>query len=189
MREIINRLDLNKLTDKDTSHSYIEPYEELFRDIRDKRCNLLEIGVCWGGSALIWHEYLPYSQLFLLDIRNSIDARIKPALNPSRYDFCEMNAYTPQAVNIMKQKCPDGFDIIIDDGNHHPACQAFVLKEYSTLLKEKGILVIEDVTIDLHLPFLMQETNVLSNLNVKIFDLRYMRPEVRDNILFVASKK
>ena len=37
------------------------------------------------------------------------------------------------------------FDLILDDGSHNPHDQLFVLNRYIDLLKEDGILLIEDV--------------------------------------------
>ena len=53
---------------------YIPVYEELFKDIQDKKLNLLEIGVREGTSHLLWEKYFKNSTIFCFDINiTSID--------------------------------------------------------------------------------------------------------------------
>ena len=85
---------------------------------------------------------------------------------------------------ILTEKGP--FDLIIDDGFHDPHANIRTLKIIFDLLSENGTYVIEDVhetlipfwnAIAIHLPG-----------NVRILDLRKVRPETDDNILILITK-
>jgi cephalosporin hydroxylase len=145
MSEIFSKHNLNKFTDKNTLHSYLVPYTQLLEPFRSRKCAVLEIGVWTGGSALLWHEYLPISRLFLVDVRNNLSPIIIQAMDPDRYSFHLHNAYLPETVHAMHKLSPEGFDIIIDDGDHQLQSQLFLLENYLPLLKKEGLLVIEAV--------------------------------------------
>ena len=146
LKELIELLKINgsdiKGTDKDTKHSYIEVYEEIFYYHRNKEVNILEIGVQFGGSSLLWHEYFKKSHLTLIDIEYLITDDIKSKLTESRFNLIIMDAYEDKCYNKLKFK---KFDIIIDDGPHTLESQIFVLDNYLNNLSENGILVIEDI--------------------------------------------
>jgi len=70
LREIIALYDINGHekdggTDKDTYHSYIELYERLLAPFVDKAITLVEIGIQYGGSMLLWQDYLPQGSICL----------------------------------------------------------------------------------------------------------------------------
>ena len=56
-------------------HCYTEFYGPLFDHLKDKPINMLEIGVNWGGSILMWDDFLNIKHLCGVDINLS---KIKP---------------------------------------------------------------------------------------------------------------
>lgn len=190
IRTILQKYEINGFeqpggTDKDTWHSYVEPYAKLLEPFRGKDCNLLEIGVAYGGSALLWHEFLPFSNLFLLDNQNMIHPKILKAMKPDRFHLDITNAYSADCIELMQKQCPEGFDIIIDDGDHCLASQLFVLKQYVKLLKKGGILVIEDIQDEPALKTLTRQAptdTVVEVINLRPIKNRY------DDVLFVLRK-
>ena len=58
----------NRLTDKDTYHSYLDTYETLFARLRDTASNVLEIGIWDGGSISLWSEYFLRATIHAFDI-------------------------------------------------------------------------------------------------------------------------
>jgi hypothetical protein len=174
-------------TNKDSNHSYIEPYERLLQPFINRSVRLLEIGVNFGGSAIMWHNFLPQSFLFLLDNRNVLSPNILSALNPDRYRFYLEDAYTSETVSFLQKESSDGFDIIIDDGPHSFTSQQFVIDFYLPLLKEGGILVIEDIdSIDIA-DLLKTRIPSDSDFIVEVIDLRNQKNRY-DDILFVVKK-
>ena len=174
-------------TDKDSDHSYIESYEELLRPFTDKPCNLLELGVNFGGSAIMWYEYLPQSTLFLLDNRNVMMPHITSAMDPERWHLYVDDAYTPEVVALMEQECPNGFDIIIDDGPHNFESQRFVVTSYLPLLNKGGVLIIEDIQHFDIVDILQEYVPDSSEFQIEIIDLREIKDRY-DDVLFVIKR-
>jgi predicted O-methyltransferase YrrM len=171
-------------TDKDTWHSYVNSYEKLLEPFQNKACNVLEIGVFEGGSAILWHEYLPKSQLVLVDIQNQIAPKIQVAMDPKRWNLHVRDAYREDTVMELQKKCPGGFDIIIDDGPHSLDSQVFVIESYLKLLKKGGILIIEDIEQIDHIPVLSAKVPSEQRLQVEVIDLRRLKGRF-DDILFI----
>lgn len=174
-------------TDKDSVHSYIEPYERLLSPFKNKPCNLLEIGVQFGGSAIMWHDYLPQSQLYLLDVRDAIMHRIAKSMQPNRWHFYVTDAYSLEMVSTMQQECPKGFDIIIDDGPHTLESQIFVLTSYLPLLNKGGVLIIEDIQQFYHVAVLKKYVPLSSEFQIEVIDLRNKKGRY-DDVLFVVKR-
>ena len=68
MLKLIN----NDKTDKNSTHSYIELYENLLHNKQFTAKNILEIGIQRGGSIKLWHDYFINATVYALDIQ-SID--------------------------------------------------------------------------------------------------------------------
>ncbi len=174
-------------TDKDSIHSYVEPYERLLKPFVDKSCNVLEIGVNFGGSAIMWYKHLPKSKLFLLDNRDVMVRHIKGAMNPKRWNLYVEDAYIPEVVDMMREECPSGFDLIIDDGPHSFESQKFVITNYLSLLNRGGLLIIEDIQHGRDIEILKQYVPASPEFEVEIIDLRKIKGRY-DDILFVVRK-
>jgi hypothetical protein len=56
---------LNYPSDKDTSHNYLPVYQQEFDKIEDIK--ILEIGVCFGGSLVLWNEFFVNSEIHGID--------------------------------------------------------------------------------------------------------------------------
>ena len=174
-------------TDKDTWHSYVDSYEKLLEPFKNKACNVLEIGVFEGGSAILWHEYLPQSQLVLVDIQNRIAPKIQIAMDPKRWNLHIRDAYREDTVAELQKKWPEGFDVIIDDGPHSLDSQIFVIESYLKLLKKGGVLVIEDIALIDHISVLSAKIPAEQQLQVEIIDLRRLKNR-EDDVLFIVKK-
>jgi hypothetical protein len=174
-------------TDKATDHSYDGFYEEKLGKYEDKEISLLEIGVWQGGSALLWHDLLPKSKLVLLDIENHVHPEIWELMDNSRYNFNVMDAYNYENVYSIKERYPNGFDVIIEDGPHTLHSQIFAAKNYLPMLKEGGIMIIEDIQSYDHGKIIMDSISDLSYKKVEFVDLRKIKNRYDD--LLVAIEK
>lgn len=136
----LRSLICSDLTDKDTTHSYLEPYEELFAPRRQTAQRVLEVGVQNGGSVLLWRDYFPDAQVF------GVDQNPSP-VGGTRIQCLQADAYTDATVDHLRELGP--FDVLIDDGSHALHHLKFFAERYTSLLAPGGVLVIEDVeTID-----------------------------------------
>ena len=131
--EILEKYQINGFsfrggTDKATDHSYDGFYEEKLNEYVDKEVTVLEIGVQFGGSAILWHDFLSKSKLVLVDIRDQVHSDIWPLMDNNRYDYYVMDAFNLENVYLLKSKYPDGFDIIVEDGPHTLESQIFTIQ-------------------------------------------------------------
>jgi cephalosporin hydroxylase len=147
------------LTDKGTTHSYINIYKNIFSPFVNKNINLLELGVGSGGSLLLWSEYFNKSIIYGIDIKECPNI-IK---NHKSIIFHRIN--TEDKVAIDKEFFGISFDIIIDDASHKVRNQLKSFNIFSPILKTGGIYIIEDVS-----PENIKHFQNLYN-NIKIYDL------------------
>ena len=190
--DILNKNNINGFefpggTDKASDHSYDTVYSKLLLKYREKAGNILELGVMCGGSALLWHEYLPLYNLALIDIANQVHPTIWEKMLAERYKFIEADAYTDETTALLKQMYPEGFDIIVEDGPHDIETQTFTLREYSKLLKPGGTLVIEDIQNFEHIETIMSSVNCNDYTSLEFIDLREVKGRC-DDLIIVLTK-
>lgn len=134
-------------TDKeDPSHKYISKcYDNLFQKYRDKKINLLEIGVASGGSLLLWKDYFKDAIIFGCDIGASFDRRFNDCINNVKnipnITLIEMDAYN----NLEILNTIPNLDIVIDDGPHTKESHLKCFELYLPKLNSGGVLIIEDI--------------------------------------------
>ena len=173
-------------TDKDTTHSYLEVYDDVFAPYQDKDINLLEIGNNGGGSIKLWLDYFKSIKIHGLEIN---DLKELHDLN-NQYDNVDivmgLDAYCEKTLELTRSKGP--FDIIIDDGSHLPVHQLFAINYYMPLLKSGGLMVIEDIqSVDLISLLLKNIISLKSKDKVEVFDRRNIKDRF-DDIMIVIKK-
>ena len=163
-------------TDKNREHAYIDHlYNDLFVD-NQKVTNLLEIGIYEGGSIKLWRDYFINAQIDAVDIRDC-----SSKLDSDRIKCMVSNAYNKDFVKTLPL-----YDIIIDDGSHALHDMIFLVNHYSQLLKDDGMLVIEDVPDYNWFEILKQHTP--EDFTYEIIDLRPIKHRF-DDMLFILRRK
>jgi len=129
-----------KVSDKWSS--YLNQYDSQLARYRDKKINILEIGIQNGGSLEIWSNFFPNAVHI---IGCDIDEKCH-ALNfeNERISVVVGDAVDDKVVQHISEKY-GAFDIIIDDGSHHSRDIVNAFKCYFTLLRDGGIFVAEDL--------------------------------------------
>lgn len=183
----VHGFDKNGGTDKGTIHSYTGAYEELLSSYRDKDVNLLEVGIQYGGSSLLWHDYLPKSRLAMVDVWDQVNPVIFTRMDKSRYNFYVADAYSDETALKIQEEWPDGFDIAIDDGPHSLESQILFIKKYLPMMRPGGILIIEDIQDFGHMEILKENTPDEYKNKVEIIDLRRIKQRY-DDLMFVIRK-
>lgn len=151
-------------TDKISFHQYGTAYDDIFSKFdRLAPLNILEVGTQKGGSLLAWKEYFPNANVYGVDI-------IDVVLDKYRTD-----TVTRIISDIKDWKNDIEWDIVIDDGSHWLPDVIYVISQYSAKLKDKGVIVIEDVRFPNLLWAVMQ--NILD-------DMRIVYPDYPNNIIF-----
>ena len=116
---------------------FIEIYETLFKDFRDKEINILEIGIENGDSLRLWRDYFKHANICGIDI-------LKKEFKINNVNImCGDQSDLSFLSEVVKKY--DKFDIIIDDGSH---LAKHIIKSFSYLfnfLHKNGIYIIEDL--------------------------------------------
>jgi cephalosporin hydroxylase len=177
----------NSRTDKNTVHSYLPLYQQVLKNKRYTAKNVLEIGICLGGSIKLWHDFFPSATVYGLDIMHinnvwpllTTKERIKlyTSIDAYDYDFFKANFLDK---NI---KC----DFIIDDGPHTLESMKQFIRFYSQLLTEDGILIIEDVQSYDWVDELTKEVPPHLTKHVVVCDLRPIKNRY-DDIVFIIDR-
>jgi hypothetical protein len=121
---------------------YLNEYDRLFGNQRDRPIRLLELGVQQGNSMLIWKEYFPKATIVGLDCGPRPERFPKDA----RFHFVQGGQDDPAILDQAIAAAGAPFDIIIDDASHLGYLTA---RSFSYLfpvgLNAGGIYVIEDI--------------------------------------------
>ena len=175
----------NSCSDKNTVHSYLELYELILRHKKFTASDVLEIGKLNAGAIKMWHEYFPSSNVFALYSlkEHEISADIK---NKDRIKiFSEIDPYD---LNFFYKNFADNrFDMVLDDGPHTLDSMITFITLYSKVLKDDGILIIEDIQSWDWIDFLKKVVPDDLKPYVFVFDLRANKNRY-DDIVFVINK-
>ena len=176
LREIAKKYN----TDKNTDHCYIDYiYEDLFLKLKDSTTAILEIGIYYGGSILLWQEYFSTASVHGVDISHidlssySVNDRIKT--------FCD-DAYSEKFINSIEDKF---YDIIIDDGPHTLESMRIFVSKYLNKVKDSGYLILEDIQ---HISWIEDikshiDQSILNS--VVLYDLRSIKNRYDDIVLVI----
>lgn len=152
--DIMNRLGSDK---GNGHHNYTKLYHALFKNMRDKKFNIFELGMGTnnlyiksnmglhgkpGASLYGWSEYFSVANIFGADV--------DPAIVDGKYDTDRIKTRwvdqtNPAAIASLWQKFTEKFEIIVDDGLHEVYGNMIFLENSHHKLTEDGIYIIEDV--------------------------------------------
>lgn len=131
--------------DKSEKHQYHLFYDKLFAQYSGP-IKVLEIGVYKGDSTAAFIEYRPKAKFYGVDTfeRITMDDVVKRVNGPVKLAECDST--DPTAVrNAIRELGTSKFDIIIDDGAHHPEANRLTLENFFQYVKPGGTYVVEDV--------------------------------------------
>lgn len=121
---------------------YLNVYDRLFSEFREREIRLLEIGIQNGGSLEIWASYFPCAlKLIGCDIDLNCqrlgyaDQRIAVVIGDANLDGTES----------LIASYAETYDIIIDDGSHRSSDIVKSFARYFPRLVDGGIFVAEDL--------------------------------------------
>jgi trans-aconitate methyltransferase len=162
--------EIHRSTDK-FDLGYLDTfYNDLFMPIQQSVSNVLEIGVQYGESVLLWRDYFPNAVIHGVDLYEYNHSLRQEA----RLNLQYIDAYTTEFTRTLKDEF---FDIIIDDGPHTFESMVFFLRHYMSKLKPGGILVLEDIIDKNWTPQLIDIVNKEHTNYIAIFDMRNRIPD------------
>tara|TARA_B100000965_G_scaffold42235_1_gene31022 strand:+ start:4814 stop:5371 length:558 start_codon:yes stop_codon:yes gene_type:complete len=173
-------------TDKNGVHSYLPLYEKILSPIRESAENVLEIGIAQGGSIKLWYDYFKKATIYGCDIQDVV--KIPEIKNNNRIILdCINNAYEEEYVKKTFLDKEIKFDFMLDDGSHTLEHQVAFIKLYSPLMKNNGILMIEDIQQMQFISTLKSATPEHLKQYIEIYDLRRNKNRY-DDIVFCINK-
>jgi hypothetical protein len=182
----------NTLTDKNTTHSYLELYETLLKNKKDTAKHVLEVGLGDlknknGGSIKLWRDYFTNATIHGLDILG-IDRVIDELKNDSRVVlYTETDAYNEEVFNDLFLNKNIKCDFMLDDGPHTLESMKTFIRLYSKIMTDDGILIVEDVQNIDWIQHLVEATPEHLRGCVKVYDLRYVKNRY-DDIVFSIER-
>lgn len=177
----------NSRTDKNTTHSYLPLYQKLLISKKETAKNVLEVGICNGGSIKLWSDFFKNATVYGLDIMcinnvwNGIRNNDKIVLHTS------IDAYDTTFFNIHFLNKNIKCDFMLDDGPHSLESMKQFIKLYSQIMTDDGILIIEDVQSWSWIDLLKHEVPDHLKQYVKVYDLRSNKNRY-DDIVFTIDK-
>jgi len=131
-------------TDKRTGasakmHGYLPHYDFFFRELRDQKISLLEVGVYHGASLAMWRDYFPNAEIVGVDINPDAQQYSGDRVTIEIMD----QANKLQLAELGAKHGP--FDIVIDDGSHRWDHQRITFVHMLKHVKSGGFFVIEDI--------------------------------------------
>lgn len=155
LNEVMKYYGTDKMKDQ---HNYVKFYEDLFEGKESDFLNILEIGIFRptedqikvktnkgikipevGASLKTWHDYLPNSNIYGIDINDFSD------VNNDRIQTFICNQESIQELKNVVTSIGADLDVIIDDGGHTMKQHQISLSFLFTYLKSGGVYVIEDL--------------------------------------------
>jgi hypothetical protein len=139
----------DKFSIKVTNHNFSRFYHKLFKENKEKKLNIFEMGIGVdnalaysksAGSLSAWKEYFSNSNIFGADIEPALikDKEIKTFV-------CDQT--NNKQVKEMFKKINKKFNLILDDGLHCPdGNYSFFCSAYP-FLKKGGVYIVEDVCL------------------------------------------
>ncbi|RUW34044.1 glycoside hydrolase family 99-like domain-containing protein [Mesorhizobium sp. M1E.F.Ca.ET.041.01.1.1] len=121
---------------------YLDEYDRVFSDYRNKPVRILEIGVQNGGSLEIWGKYFSKAEIIIgCDINqncgllNFEDRRIGVIVGDANVEDTHRR--------ILERS--NTFDIVIDDGSHRSSDIIRTFARYFAHIADGGTFVVEDL--------------------------------------------
>ena len=122
--------------------SYFPVYELYFLKIKNKKINLLEIGIQNGGSLDIWSNYFKKANSI---VGSDIDLKCKNVEFKNKKIKLVIGDINKKPTLKKIPYLAQGFDIIIDDGSHKSQDISNTFLNLYPYLKPGGIYFIEDL--------------------------------------------
>jgi len=124
-------------------------YTEYLSSRKDTAVNLLEVGVYYGYGVLAWQRYFSQGKITGAEL-------VYDSSRQKEYDTIQSNypVFKKIKLDFFDSTHPgqwlryrdNSFDVIIDDGHHHPDTQLETFNNAWPKLKRGGVYFIEDIS-------------------------------------------
>lgn len=185
---LINIVD-NQRTNINTTHSYLELYQQILQPRQLTTINVLLVGFQHTpGNVLLWYNFFPNATISAFDHMYRYQLPADLIGNDRINAYPETDAYSRHVANHLEHSGVL-FDLIIDNGPRNFECIIRFILIYFPLLSNDGVLIIENIpllewcdTFELMIP--MQFRNC-----VHVYDRRNIRHQFDDIVLIVDKRQ
>jgi predicted O-methyltransferase YrrM len=128
-------------------HPYTAVYNMLLSPYKNRAVQFSEIGVAGGCSAILWDMYFTHAdaKIHMFDADKDFLEHGRRLLG-DRCTFSQMDvSIDGDVVRALKASHSGQYDVIIDDSSHNHGHQIRIIKEAFPLLKQGGLLIVEDI--------------------------------------------
>ena len=129
------------ITDKGTTHDYINSYYNNEFINRDREINLVEIGIGDGYSMVLWREWFRNAKITAIE-KYPYHYNHKKPFEIKGATSIFQDAYQQSTIDLFED---NSIDYLIDDGPHTFESQCYVIKNWLRKIKVGGKIIIEDV--------------------------------------------
>lgn len=190
---LVNLADHTR-TDKNTTHSYLPLYQNILERKKDSATCVLEIGIgdtdYNGGSIKLWYDYFQNATVHAIDIhkKDQIWSELFTTCKDRVVVHAETDAYNE---DFVKREFIDKniqFDFVLDDGPHTLESMKQFIRLYLPLVKEDGIMIIEDIQSWDWIETLVNEIPYEYTPYFNAYDLRNTKNRYDDIVLAIQKK-
>lgn len=183
LKELCAKYKTGDFPDKDSTHSYIDVYEEILAPYRHTAKNILEIGLMSGESLRMWTEYFSGNVYGIDCDLQPIGglADLRPIIAEGKHKIHIADATKPFEAKLLFHGIE--FDVIVEDAGHQPEQQIAIYEVYKNYIAEGGIYIIEDIQ-NLDADRKMFEEH-FKDKSVTIFDRREQKGRYDDVLIII----
>lgn len=133
------------VTDIRHCHPYTLFYDGLFKNKKNEKLDIAELGILEGGSLRMWQEYFTNSNIYGFDNSTWYLDNFKEKYNNDRITLTNIDVTNKDNITNTFDNLNLQYDIIIEDTTNQFEDQIRVIENVYQYLKPGGILIIEDV--------------------------------------------
>lgn len=177
-------------SDKGADHDYIDSYYAAeFEGKRESVLNVLELGVQWGGSLMLWSSWFPNAKVIGLDIYEGVPGHYDEMRGEREFPNVEIRIQDGYSKQVISEHENDFYDYVIDDGPHSIASMVMAIHMWLPKVKPGGKLVIEDIQDYSWFEKLEKEVEATGiDAEFRRFDFRKNKNR-SDDMIFEVSRK
>jgi len=137
--------------------------DETFYNLKNNINTILEIGISYGAGILSLKDYFHNSYLWGVDIDRNTFLKDKQIVTCEWVDQLKINSLRESAKKFNVK-----FDLIVDDGWHHPESQMNSMIAYLPYLNYGGLYIVEDIVDKDYYTQFQKIKKVLEGKNFKV---------------------
>ncbi len=150
---------------------YRDYLDKIFFNLKKEVKTILELGISQGAGILSLKDYFYNSYLWGIDIDKNTFLKDKQIVKCDLADQLKIDSLKESA-----KKFNTKFDLVVDDGWHHPESQINSMIAFLPYLNHNGTYIVEDIV---HKDYFKYFQVVKKNLEEKKFQVEYKKFNIK----------